>query len=136
MKKYEILDHPADLKIRAFGKNLSEVFVNMALGLASQQIKDAESKKTDGQYQKIAIKSDNVQSLFIDWLNEILYQGETSQKVYLDFKVLNFSETKIEAEIAGVPVEEKLIEIKAATYHSLEIKKVDEHWVAVAIFDI
>lgn len=134
--KFKVLEHTADLKIQGFGKDLPELFTNMALGVASQQIKDAESQKTDGQYQKIIVQSDDLQSLFIDWLNEILYQGETNQKVYLDFKILNFSETKIEAEIAGLPVGEKSIEIKAATYHGLEIKKDDERWVATVIFDI
>ena len=135
-KQYEILDHPADLKIKAFGKDLPEVFINLALGLASQQLKDVESEKVIGQYQKIIIQSDNLQSLLVDWLNEILYQGEINQRVYLDFKILNFLETKIEAEMAGLRVEEKLIEIKAATYHDLEIKKADERLEAVVVFDI
>ena len=33
MKKYEILEHPADLKIRAFGKDKKELFWNMLNGL-------------------------------------------------------------------------------------------------------
>jgi len=35
MEKYKILEHPADLKIKAFGQNFEEVFSNLLL------IKDA-----------------------------------------------------------------------------------------------
>lgn len=136
MRQYEILEHIADLKIKAYGKDLPEVFVNMALGVASQQIKKAQAAPADGQYQKIIVQSGDLPSLFIDWLNEILYQGEMNQKVYLDFKVLNFSENKIEAEMAGLPIEERLIEIKAATYHEMQIKKTNNHWEATVIFDV
>jgi len=136
MRKYKILDHPADLRIQAFGDDLPEVFVNMALGMASQQIKNIEEQKAGVQYEKIAVKSDSLHSLLIDWLNEILYLGEINKKVYLSFKILNFSASKIEAEICGIPVEEKLIEIKAATYHDLEIKKAGDHWEAIIVFDI
>ncbi|PIR90405.1 hypothetical protein COU04_00035, partial [bacterium (Candidatus Gribaldobacteria) CG10_big_fil_rev_8_21_14_0_10_33_41] len=34
-KKYEILEHKADLKIRAFGKTKQELFLNMLLGMTS-----------------------------------------------------------------------------------------------------
>ena len=33
MKPYEILEHPADLKIRAFGKTKEELFLNMLKGM-------------------------------------------------------------------------------------------------------
>ena len=36
MKNYEILEHKADLKIRAFGKTKEELFLNMLLGMAGK----------------------------------------------------------------------------------------------------
>lgn len=138
MKKYEILDHRADLKIKAFGRSLSEVFVNMALGVASQQTKKLEGKKVNGVWQKITIESTDLESLLVDWLNEILYQGEINQRVYFDFEVLEFSEMlyKMVVKIRGRPLDERLIEIKAATFYELEIKKNNKHWEATVIFDI
>ncbi len=46
--KYEILEHKADLKIRAFGKTKEELFLNMLLGMAESQkpeIKGEEKNK-------------------------------------------------------------------------------------------
>ena len=140
MQKYETLDHTADLKIKAFGKTLPEVFVNMALGLAGQQAETDGLGKLGaaGDWEKIFLESDNLESLLIDWLNEILYRSDVSGKIYSKIEVLKFSEKphRIETRIKGVKIERKNIEIKAATYHDLVIKKVDERWEAVVVFDI
>jgi SHS2 domain-containing protein len=135
-KTYEILDHSADLKMRVFGNDLSEVFVNMALAVAKQQAPAQVSAK--GAAEEIIIESSDLASLLVDWLSEILYCGEINKKVYTDFEITEFSENppKIKAKIKGMPVGEKNIDIKAVTYHDLEIKKVNDHWEAVVIFDI
>jgi len=135
-KKYEILDHPADLKIKAFGNDLPEVFVNMALAIAEQQSPTQIQAKEPAE--EIIVESDSLDSLFVDWLSEILYRGEVNKKIYTDFEVTEFSENpyKIKAKIKGVPVESKNIDIKAVTYHELEIKKISDHWEAIVVFDI
>lgn len=135
-KRYEILDHPADLKIRAFGKDLKEVFVNMAQALAEQQSPVQASAK--GAAEEIKVESDSLESLFVDWLSEILYRGEVNKKVYSDFEIMEFSEKpyKIKAKIRGVAVKSKNIDIKAVTYHELEIKKNGDHWEVIVVFDI
>ncbi len=135
-KRYEILDHPADLKIKAFGKDLSEVFMNMALAIASEQLPAQNQLQTPAE--EIVVESDSLESLFVDWLSEILYRGEVNKKVYDDFKITEFSKEpfKIKAKIRGVAVESKNIDIKAVTYHELEIRKVDDHWEGVVVFDI
>lgn len=145
MQKYEILEHTADLKIKSYGKTLPEVFVNMAQGLASQQlgVEDlSEAGEADSGWEDVAVEADGLESLLVDWLNEILYRSDVSQKVYLDFGLsgggLEFSESpyKIKTKIRGVKIAQKKLEIKAATYHELEIKKTDGGWEATAIFDI
>lgn len=148
MKKFEILEHTADLKIKAWGKDLPEVFVNLAKGVASQQVDDLKQETSHQSWEEIKVESPDLSSLLIDWLNEILYQGEINQKVYLDFQVLEFSSGRqnlfwksktsfgVRAKIRGLSVQTKNIEIKAATYHDLEVKKVNDYWQAVVVFDI
>ncbi|PIQ75421.1 MAG: archease [Candidatus Portnoybacteria bacterium CG_4_8_14_3_um_filter_40_10] len=138
-KKYEILDHPADLKIKAFGKDLAEVFVNAALAIADQQTRFLElAPKSAKKEEEILIESDGFESLLVDWLSEILYRSEINKKVYNNFEVTEFLEDpyKIKAKIKGIAVESKNIDIKAVTYHNLEIKKISDHWEAVIVFDI
>lgn len=139
MKKFEILSHTADLKIKATGRALPEVFINAALAVASQQAPDLLDKKAENEsWQEISTESSDLNSLLVDWLNEILYQGEMNQKVYSDFEILDFSKKppKIKAKIRGLTVPTKNIEIKAATYHNLYIKQTSQGWEAVVVFDI
>lgn len=137
MKKFEILEHPADLKIKAYGKDLPEVFVNMAAAIAAQQAPDI-GKLGNLDIEEIEIESVDLKSLLVDWLSEILYRSEVNKKVYTEFDVTEFSESpcRIKAAIKGVLVENKNIDIKAVTYHDLEIKKFDGQWEAVVVFDI
>jgi SHS2 domain-containing protein len=137
MKKFEILNHPADLKIRAFGKSLPELFANIAQAVAKQQ-KNKIDKKDKGEWEEIQIESADLESLLVDWLGEILYRSEINKKVYFDFEIMEFSENpyKIKARIKGVPVEAKDADIKAVTYHDLEVKKIGDNWETIVIFDI
>jgi len=45
MKKFEILEHRADLKIKVFGQDLAELFVNAGLAIAEQQTPRAVLKQ-------------------------------------------------------------------------------------------
>ncbi len=135
-KFYEILDHPADLKIRAFGKDLPEVFMNMAMAIAYEQSPSPAPAEEPGE--EIVLESDDLSTFLVDWLSEILYRSEVNKKVYFDFEITEFSENpyKIKARIKGAPVETKNTDIKAVTYHDLEIKKIGDKWEAIIIFDI
>ncbi len=138
--KFKILEHIADLKIKAYGKTLPEVFVNLAQGMASQQLGEENLSQfaATGDWEEISLEAENRETLLIDWLNEILYRSDVKVKVYSEFELLEFSESpyKIKTRMRGLALAQKRLEIKAATYHQLEIKKTDGGWQATVIFDI
>ncbi len=134
---FELLEHTADLKIRVIGKDLPELFINAGLAIAAQQnpqVKDQPLKKPI--WESVEIKSADQKSLLIDWLNEILSRSDLNDKVYVSFRIKELSETRLRARIAGRKVSQKQIDIKAATYHDLEIRQVNSHWQAIIVFDI
>lgn len=132
---FEILEHTADLKIRVIGNDLPELFINAGLAIAAQQqVKDQLLKKPI--WESVEIKSADQKSLLIDWLNEILSRSDLNDKVYTNFQIEELSETRLQARIAGQKVTQKQIDIKAATYHDLEIRQVNSHWQAIIVFDI
>lgn len=134
MKKYELLEHKADLKIRIYGQDLTKLFVNAGLAIAEQQ--NPAAVEPNKEWETITIKSLDLNSLLVDWLNEILSRSDLNHKVYNNFQIEELSENHLRAQIAGQKVVQKQIDIKAATYHNLEIKKVDDHWQVVIILDI
>ena len=136
MKKFEVLEHRADLKIKVFGQDLAELFVNAGLAIAEQQSLEAKNQSLEKEeWESVEINSLDLNSLLVDWLNEILSRSDLNHKIYFNFKIEKLSEKHCRAKIAGQKVVQKEIDIKAATYHGLEVKKVDEHWQAIIIFD-
>ncbi len=132
--KHQILEHKADLKIRAFGRTKKELFLNMLLGMAENQ--KAEKLKTKVKRQ-IKIKSLDLAALLVDFLSEALYLSQVNQEVYDSVKFSKFADTELAGELIGQKVERFDEDIKAVTYHNLEIKQTkDGGWQAIILFDI
>ena len=133
-KKYEILEHTADLKIRVFGKTKEELFLNSLLAMAESMKPEVE--KGAEVRRKIKVKSADLPALLVDFLSEVLYLVQTNKEIYRDVKFKKFTDTKIEAELFGQKVERFGEDIKAVTYHNLEIKQSGNIWEATILFDI
>jgi len=134
MKAYEILEHTTDLKIRAFGKTKEELFLNMLRGMFLGAGAKVQNKKSVPR--EIKIKSSDEQSLIVDFLSEALTLSDINNEAYLEVRFKKLIETELKAEIFGTPVKNFSTEIKAVTYHGVEIKKVGDHWEATVLFDI
>lgn len=141
MKEFEILEHTADIGIAAYGKNKGEVFISAAKGMF--EIIAGENKNLkENFYDKIKLEADNLEGLLFAWLNELLYIGETRLVILNKFQIKELSDYQIKAEVGGAKINPPSIkiekEIKAVTYHRLEIKKDKESglWRAQVIFDI
>jgi SHS2 domain-containing protein len=135
MKRFEFLEHIADLKIRAFGKTKEELFLNMLAGMAESQKAELLEKKEIRR--KIHIESLDFRALLVDFLNEALYSSQTNKEVYSKAEFTEFTDKKIEGKLIGQKVKRFGEDIKAVTYHNLEIKQRAEGiWEATVLFDI
>ncbi|PIR02324.1 MAG: hypothetical protein CO144_01030 [Candidatus Nealsonbacteria bacterium CG_4_9_14_3_um_filter_35_11] len=135
MKRYEILEHKADLKIRAFGKRKRELFLNMLFGMAESQ--KPEIKKIKRIKRKIKIKSLDSESLLVDFLSEVLYLSQVNKEVYFKIEFDKFADIEIEGKLIGQKVERFGEDIKAVTYYGLDIRQLkNKIWEATVLFDI
>lgn len=135
MEKFKILEHPSDLKIRAFGKTKEELFENAMVGMF-KSAKYGIEPKSQNLKAKIKIKSIDFPSLLVDFLNEILYLVETKKEVYQKVNFKKFSENEIKAELIGKKLKRMGVHIKGVTYHDLDISQKDGTWQATILFDI
>jgi len=141
MKEFEILEHTADIGIAAYGKTKREVFINTAKGMF-EIIAGGNKIFKENFYDKIKLEADNPEGLLFAWLNELLYISETKLVILSKFKIKELSDYHIEAEVGGAKINPPSVkiekEIKAVTYHRLEVKKDEESglWRAQVIFDI
>ena len=138
MKRYEIIDHTADIGIKVHGKDLKSLFANAAYGMFDimADLKNVRTKES----LKIESEAPNVEELFLSWLGELLYQYNSKKIIFKEFVIDKLTENTISASAQG----EKLdlsrhalkTEIKAATYHQLKVEKVKDIWQAEVIFDV
>jgi len=136
MKSFEILEHKADLKIKASGKTKEELFLNMLLAVASV-LGSQQREEHNEVLREISIKSLNTEMLLVDFLNEILYLSQVNKEVYTNIKFKKFTENELEGELKGKRIERFKEDIKAATYHNLQIKQTKQGlWEAVVLFDV
>lgn len=140
--KYEILEHTADLKIRAFGKTKEEVFRHILLGMI-ESLKAELYQPQEKVKRQIKIKSPDLSALLVDFLSEVLYLTQVNKEVYNDIKFKKFEDpstssgqVELEGELSGQKIERFGEDIKGVTYHGLDIKKIDGHWEATVLFDI
>lgn len=146
MNKFEILEHKADLKIRAFGKTREEVFLNMLFGMTESQRAEIKSKPGRTKLvlpgkkkieREIKIKSLDFPALLVDFLSEALYLSQVNKEVYFKAEFTKFTDTEIAGELIGQKVERFGEDIKAVTHHSLDIRQGEDGvWQATVLFDI
>jgi SHS2 domain-containing protein len=141
MKKFEILEHTADLKIKVFGKTKEELFENAMVGMFEaakyETTKRLTTKRLTTKRLTIKIKSIDLPSLLVDFLNEVLYLVETKKLIFEKVEFKTFTENELEAILFGKPLKRMGVHIKGVTYHGLEIKKNEKGgWYAEILFDI
>jgi protein archease len=124
---FRYLDHMTDAVIEAYGGTLEEAFENAARGLNDTMI-DLKTVKPNKEI-KIAANGHDLHSLLFDWLDKVMLLLVADGIVMSDFSV------KIKQEngysLAGVAKGEKLdldrhhykVEIKAVTYHEMEVRQ-------------
>jgi len=138
MKQFEILDISGDAGIRAFGKDLPELFANAATGMYSLMIdtQDIQEKRT----LAISSQGSSQEGLLVAFLNELIFHFDTYGFVGKSIAITRLDHTSVTAEISGEEFNPdhhkgKLL-IKAATYHKLKIEEKGDYWEAEVIFDI
>ncbi|MCR4402494.1 MAG: archease [Firmicutes bacterium] len=71
-RPYEVLEHTADVGVRARGRTLEETFVNMAAGLMSLVVPDPESIRATEE-RRIEARAPDLEGLLVAWLSEFVY---------------------------------------------------------------
>ena len=140
-KGYKILEHPADVRVRAFGKTKEKLFINAAKGM--MEILQSKIQTPPSKCQRnIRVKSVDLNALLVDFLSEVLYQIQTNREVYNEVKLERFGpsnssgQSTLEAELIGNKVESFGEDIKGVTHHDLKIEQRNGLYEATILFDI
>ena len=138
MKKYEFLDHTADVLFQAYGKTLDELCLNAALALQEVQVKI--STVSPRKKKKIVLQAQTPEQLLFDFLQELVFVKDVEMLVFSKFAVKIVGKYKLTAQCFGEKINLKKHELnvdaKAITMHQFEVKKTKAGWKARVIVDI
>lgn len=134
-KRFEELEHTADVALRVYGRDMQELFVHAAEVMFSL-IGDCERDAAPRFEMEIRLEGPDRESLLIDWLNELLYLFETKSVHFFAFDIRELTTTSLEARVCGGPLTLHEKAIKAATFHDLHISETSEGLEVTVVFDI
>jgi SHS2 domain-containing protein len=134
---FQFIDHTADVGIRVSAATLEEVFETA--GLAFAELVTSTNSLEYRVERRFTLLEDDIETLLVSWLQELLYLLDTEGLIFGRFQV-KLQDSSLEAaawgEVFNPEVHEMRTEIKAVTYHQLEVTQSDEGWQAQVIFDI
>ena len=137
-KVYELLEHTADIGIRVRANNVNELFKNTASAMFQVIAEPKGSTTQVAEEISITLNAENIEQLFVNWLNELLSLSATKELIFTSFKVILLENNRLETVACGAPMGDFRIkaEIKAATYHELKLERTASGWIAEVIFDV
>lgn len=126
-KKFELIDHTADIGIVAYGADLKEAFANAAYALFSLMV-DLDDV-SDTLCREARVTADNREDLLAEWLNELIYIFDVDNVLFKRFEVTRLTDTSLTANCYGEKIDPQRhrikMGVKAATYHMLEVEEGD-----------
>ena len=133
-RRFEEIEHTADIAIRVWGRDLAELFANAAYGMAHQTA-DVDTVVRTIEHT-IELQAYDAETLLVAWLGELLYLGERDGCIFTEFDMLDVAPTRMRATVRGGPASGYQDHIKAVTFSDLEIVRTDAGYETTIVFDV
>ena len=138
MKRFEVLEHTADVGLMVYGNDLRALFENA--GEAFFDLMTDLRKVRLRTERKIEIGNESLERLMVDWLTGLLYLHDVENLLFKRFIVESVGKEGLKATVKGEPFKEGVhvmkTGVKAVTYHQIEVRKEDGGWRARIILDL
>lgn len=133
---FEEVAHTADLEIKVWGKDLPSLFTAAAAGMFQLSgIVDSEDGFS-GVKEKITLDAMDFEGLLILFLEELLYRLTEDYMLFVVDEIKISEEFTLEAVLKGTQIKSYLRDIKAVTYHRLNIVSTARGVEVNIVFDI
>ena len=123
MKRYEFIEHTADVVVKAYGATLEEAFA-VAAG-AMFDIMTDESPIERKQKVELEAQSIDIEGLLVSFLSKLIVIHEVDNLVLKDFVVASTGENSLKADAWGEKFTETKhaggLHVKGVSYHMMEV---------------
>ncbi len=135
---YRFFDHTADFGLEIFGDDAHSLFEEAAKALFDLITSPVSPKQDDRR--KIDIRGEDWADLMVNWLRELLYLWNGEFLLVHGIELNSLGETRLLADVTCEAYDpdrhEIRNEIKAVTYHQIDVGPFEDGWRARVVFDI
>jgi SHS2 domain-containing protein len=140
---YAFIDHTADVAADLTGRTVEEIFASAAQALTDTLTELDRVRPV--VTQAVTLEAGSVETLLVDWLNELLYRFEVQNMLFAEATVTVAHSPHDGRWTLGATVAGELFDptrhpsrvlVKGATYHGLAITETDGEWRARIVLDI
>jgi len=131
---FEEIPHTADVAIRAWGRDLLDLFANAARGMA-WLMADPDTVQTTVE-KTIELTAYDAETLLVTWLGELLYLRERDGAVFTTFELEDVTNTHLRGSARGGPAKVLRRAIKAVTFSEMDIRPTEDGLETVIVFDV
>ena len=137
MPPYQLLEHTADIGIAARGASLEELFCAAGEGLLAVL---CPSPASADERIKVSAAGNDREELLVAWLQEILYLIESRPFIPVGFSIESLTDTSLTGTVHGEtfdPGRHRIErEVKAVTFHRLDVSRESDGWKAKVYLDL
>ena len=127
------LEHTADWALEVWAPDLASLLAEAARGM--YRLMGVVPADGPRQRRRLELAATDRESLLVDFLAELLYLAE-SEGLAFDVLELEAEEKGIAASLEGAPMRSHTKDIKAVTYHQLEVRDTARGMETRIVFDV
>lgn len=131
---YQEVEHTADWALRVWGPDASQLFRQAAFGMLA--LMGAQPADKAAGWRAIELAADDLETLLVDWLQDLLYALETRQRVPDRIEIRVDEAGRLDGRVRERPSRRPDKPIKAVTYHQLAIRPTPDGLATTVVFDV
>ncbi|MCX6558734.1 MAG: archease [Candidatus Aminicenantes bacterium] len=137
MKRYETFATTADVGVRIFGRTFAELYENAVAGLNALLFARKKGKPIEIGACGFSFRGDGVENVLVNLLAEVLSLVYQKNRRVTAVACRQADEHFIDADLLLAKIdEEPELDIKAVTYHKLQVVETDGVKSAAVFFDV
>lgn len=130
---FEEIEHTADWALRVWAPDLNTLFEQAARGM--YHLLEVEMQPAPREKHTLVLQAEDVEDLLVGFLTELLYVMERDELVF-DHISVSITDGTLTVHLEGAPFSSQRKEIKAVTYHALEILQTPAGHEVTIVFDV
>jgi len=127
------VEHTADCELEVWAPDLAGLLAEAAHGM--YELMGIEVSFDERCHRRLELEADDCEQLLVSFLEELLHLADLEDQAF-DVSLLKVEGTRLLARLEGGSIVSRTKEIKAVTYHRLQIEATERGLSTSIIFDV